>query len=82
MNEKDRVFVLIKGHKNVSVCMKGLVPDEEEEVFVVIAYFNPKDCLEEYEEMGETMVSFLNSQAEVIRLQALEIELLKSRLKN
>jgi len=58
--------------------MKSLVPDEKDEVFVVIAYFNPKDCLEEYEEMGETMVSFLNSQAEVIRLQALEIDLWKS----
>lgn len=79
MAKKDRVFQLIKGQGNVSVGMKSFVPDETEEVLVLIAYFNPKDSLDEYEEMAETVASLLNSQAEVIRLQAAEIEQLKQQ---
>ena len=77
MNKKDRAFHLIKGHQNVSVGMKIFVPNETEEVLVLIAYFNLKDCLDKYEEMADTVVSLLNSQAEVIRLQAVEIEEMK-----
>jgi hypothetical protein len=77
MEKKYRIFKLIKGHGNVSVGMWSKVPDETGEVWVLIAYFSPRDCLDEYKEMADTMVSLLNSQAEVIRLQAAEIEQLK-----
>lgn len=80
MGRKDKLFQLIKGQGNVSVCMKSLLPHETEESFVIISYFNPLDCPKEYEEMADTVASLLNSQAEVIRLQATEIEQLKKQL--
>lgn len=77
MEKKEKLFQLIKGQGNVSVGMKSFMPGETEEVLVLIAYFNPRECLDEYEEMAETVVSLLNSQAEVIRLQAAEIAEMK-----
>ena len=79
MSKKDRLFQVINGRGNVSVTMKSLVPNEKEEVFVIIAYFDSRECLDEYKEMAETVASLLNSQAEVIRLQAAEIEELKKK---
>jgi hypothetical protein len=75
--KKEKLFQLIKGQGNVSVGMKSFVPGEKEEVWVLIAYFNPEDCLGEYEEMADTVASLLNSQAEVIRLQAAQIAEMK-----
>jgi len=81
MIKKDRLFDLINGNKYVSVRMRGIMPLENEESYIAIAHFGRMMSLDKYQEMSETIVSLLNSQAEVIRLQAEEIAHL-NKLKN